>query len=49
MVHDRQVTSVQRTKPNAWEYVKYAYGARLPKSMLGWVTNDLAGPGASVR
>ncbi|MFE0750582.1 DUF5313 domain-containing protein [Gordonia sp. NPDC058843] len=49
MVHDREVTTAQRTEPNVWEYVKYAYWARLPESMLGWVTNDLAGPGASVR
>nr|WP_223204865.1 DUF5313 domain-containing protein [Gordonia jinghuaiqii] len=47
--HDRGVTTTQRTKPNPWEYFKYAYWARLPQSMLAWVANDLAGPGASVR
>ncbi len=49
VVHDREVTTTPRTTPNAREYVKYAYWARLPRPMLDWVANDLAGPGASVR
>jgi len=49
MVHDRRVSTTERTTPNAAEYVKYCYWAPLPKSMTAWVENDLAGPGASAR
>lgn len=38
-----------RSRPGAWQYFKYAYGARLPESMREWVANDLAGPGAAFR
>ncbi|MYR08475.1 hypothetical protein GTV32_20175 [Gordonia sp. SID5947] len=31
------------------QYVRYAYGAKLPPSMNEWVTRDLAGPGATIR
>lgn len=37
------------TRPRGWQYVTYAYGARLPDSMRAWVANDLAGPGATAR
>src|SRR6202042_509455 len=38
-----------RTKPNAFEYVTYCYGRRLPASMKQWVADDLAGRGATIR
>jgi Family of unknown function (DUF5313) len=38
-----------RTKPNVIQYIRYCYGARLPDSMLDWVSNDLAGKGAAAR
>ncbi|MCV7290027.1 DUF5313 domain-containing protein [Mycolicibacterium wolinskyi] len=38
-----------RSKPNIWEYVTYCYGRRLPDSMRGWVRDDLAGEGATIR
>ena len=38
-----------RTKPNAWQLVRYCAGARLPDSMRDWVRNDLAGKGAARR
>ncbi|MFW0793994.1 DUF5313 domain-containing protein [Gordonia sp. CPCC 205515] len=37
------------SRPHGWQYVKYAYGAKMPASMIDWVRNDLAGPGATVR
>ena len=43
------VASGPRTKPNPVQYVGYCYGRRLPTSMLQWVADDLAGPGATVR
>ena len=36
-------------KPNAWQYLRYIYGGRLPDSMRDWVRNDLAGKGATRR
>lgn len=39
----------ERTRPDAWEYITYCYGWRLPDSMRDWVRNDLAGKGATVR
>ena len=36
-------------KPNAWQYLRYIYGGRLPNSMRDWVRNDLAGKGATRR
>ena len=38
-----------RTKPTAWQYIRYCYGGRLPDSMRDWVRNDLAGKGATGR
>ena len=38
-----------RTRPNAFEYVTYCYGRRLPPSMNQWVADDLAGRGATIR
>ena len=38
-----------RTKPSAWQFVRYCAGARLPDSMRDWVRNDLAGKGATRR
>ena len=38
-----------RTKPTAWQYIRYCYGGRLPDSMRDWVRNDLAGKGAARR
>ena len=38
-----------RTKPNALQYIRYCYGARLPDAMRDWVRNDLAGKGATAR
>jgi hypothetical protein len=38
-----------RTRPNLWQYIGYCYGRRLPDSMRGWVREDLAGKGATVR
>ena len=44
------MTADERPKgPRGLQYVKYAYGAKLPYSMREWVLNDLAGPGAAVR
>ena len=43
------MSSKDATKPGGWQYVRYAYGARLPDSMKEWVLNDLAGPGAAFR
>src|ERR1700678_455991 len=37
------------TRPNAWQYIRYSYGAQLPDSMRDWVRNDLAGEGAAAR
>src|SRR5271169_2818903 len=37
------------TRPNAWQYIRYSYGAQLPDSMRDWVRNDLAGKGAAAR
>ena len=36
-------------RPNAWQYLRYVYGGRLPDSMRDWVRNDLAGKGATRR
>lgn len=33
-------------RPNLIQYIRYAYGRRLPDSMRQWVADDLAGPGA---
>ena len=41
-------TAVPAT-PNAWQYLRYIYGGRLPDSMRDWVRNDLAGKGATRR
>lgn len=38
-----------RTKPNAWQFLRYCAGARLPDSMRDWVRNDLTGKGAAGR
>ncbi|MUL82210.1 MULTISPECIES: DUF5313 domain-containing protein [unclassified Mycolicibacterium] len=38
-----------RTTPGPLQYIGYCYGKRLPDSMRDWVSNDLAGPGATVR
>jgi Family of unknown function (DUF5313) len=38
-----------RARPNAWQFVRYCAGARLPDSMREWVRNDLAGKGATRR
>jgi hypothetical protein len=38
-----------RPKPNAWQYLKYIYGGRLPDAMRDWVTEDLTGKGATLR
>jgi Family of unknown function (DUF5313) len=37
------------TRPNAWQYIRYCCGGRLPDSMRDWVRNDLAGKGATRR
>lgn len=42
-------TEAPRTKPNLLQYIGYCYGKRLPPSMLQWVADDLAGPGATTR
>ncbi len=36
-------------KPNLFQLIRYCLGKRLPDSMLDWVRNDLAGPGATRR
>src|ERR1700753_1615492 len=36
-------------RPNAWQYIRYCCGGRLPDSMRDWVRNDLAGKGAARR
>lgn len=41
--------SKDASRPHGWQYVKYAYAAKLPASMTDWVRNDLAGPGAATR
>jgi hypothetical protein len=41
--------AAQRTRPNAWQYIGYCYGRRLPDSMKQWVADDLAGRGATIR
>ena len=33
-------------RPNAWQYLTYSYGRRLPDSMSSWVAEDLAAQGA---
>jgi Family of unknown function (DUF5313) len=38
-----------RSKPNLLQYIGYSYGMRLPDSMRGWVREDLAGKGATIR
>ena len=40
---------MSRTKPSFFQLVGYCLGKRLPDSMLDWVRNDLAGPGATRR
>jgi hypothetical protein len=37
------------SKPNLLQYIGYCYGRRLPDSMRNWVSNDLAGNGATIR
>ncbi len=36
-------------KPNAWQYLRYSYGGRLPSTMNDWVVEDLTGKGATRR
>jgi hypothetical protein len=38
-----------RPKPNAWQYIKYSYGGRLPAPMNDWVIEDLTGKGSTMR
>jgi hypothetical protein len=40
---------VSATEPNLFQLVRYCLGKPLPDSMLDWVRNDLAGPGAARR
>src|ERR1700731_3734416 len=42
-------SNTARTTPNAWQFVRYCAGARLPDSMRDWVRRDLAGKGATRR
>jgi hypothetical protein len=44
------VSGSARTKPNLVQLLGYCYlSRRLPDSMIDWVRNDLAGPGATRR
>lgn len=44
------MSDTARTKPNLLQLIGYCYlSRRLPDSMLGWVRDDLAGPGATRR
>jgi hypothetical protein len=43
------MANTARPKPNAWQYLKYSYGGRLPDTMRDWVTEDLTGKGATMR
>lgn len=36
-------------RPNAWQFIGYCYGRRLPDEMRSWVAEDLAGEGATRR
>src|SRR6201986_1418695 len=36
-------------RPNAFKFIRYCCGGRLPDSMRDWVRNDLAGKGATGR
>jgi hypothetical protein len=38
-----------RKRPNAFQFIRYCCGGRLPDSMRDWVRNDLAGKGATGR
>ncbi|WP_006243882.1 DUF5313 domain-containing protein [Mycolicibacterium tusciae] len=38
-----------RTRPTGLQYIAYCYGRRLPDAMRAWVSNDLAGEGATRR
>ncbi|WP_395307026.1 DUF5313 domain-containing protein [Mycobacterium sp. AMU20-3851] len=40
---------MSKTKPNLFQLIRYCLGKPLPPSMLDWVRNDLAGPGATRR
>ncbi|MDY6808622.1 hypothetical protein GIY30_00845 [Gordonia sp. HNM0687] len=42
-------TSTTSDRPRGLQYIRYCYGARMPKSMNEWVANDLAGPHATLR
>ena len=40
---------MSKNKPNLFQLIRYCLGKPLPASMLDWVRNDLAGPGATRR
>lgn len=40
---------MSKSKPNLFQLIRYCLGKPLPDSMLDWVRNDLAGPGATRR
>lgn len=42
-------TDTPRRRPNPLQYIAYCYGFTLPDSMRDWVSNDLAGKGATGR
>jgi hypothetical protein len=37
--------SAARTRPNAWQWLKYAFGAGLPEQYAEWVREDTTAPG----
>ncbi len=43
------MSSAERSRPNALQYVAYCSGSKLPASMHDWVQHDLAGKGAAGR
>src|SRR5882757_1674282 len=43
LVYDQYMSA---STPDLLQRIAYAYGRRLPDSMHGWVTHDLAGGGA---
>ncbi|TSD95383.1 hypothetical protein FOS14_18690 [Skermania sp. ID1734] len=43
------MTQAASPRPGFLAYLGYCAGRRLPKSMTGWVRNDLAGRGAAAR
>jgi hypothetical protein len=43
------MTSAARTRPTAWQWLRYAFGGGLPASLNEWVLRDTTTPGWAMR